>query len=569
MANGSLYGVLHYLRRLGLASPAEAGREDADLLRRFAAARDGDAFTTLVGRHGPLVWGVCTRMLGNGPDAEDAFQATFLVLARRAASVQRPELLAAWLFGVARRVAAKARGAATRHRTEARDLAREPAMETTPDVLWRDLRPVLDEEVGRLPEQFRVPFVLCHLEGLSNEEAARRLGCPRGTVLSRLARARQRLRDRLVRRGIDPSGAMLAAALAGNVPSTPVPPELVAATARLGVSFAAGAAPAVPSPASTLAEGVLHGMFLTQVKCAAAVLLALGLLGSGVGLLALGGGAPPAAVAREAPPEKGGAAAPAREDKPAAPEADKAEQPKVGIEEQAKAWRDMLARPIKFGGYDDPQTTLAEVLDILAARYGFQFEVNEPAFLEAGMNKVLATQIVGDRPIRAMERVTMATTLRLVLDRLPVPSTYVLRKDTIEITTVAAVRAELGVPSERPLLPLVWEEFDKVPLPAALRRLSLASGVNVVLDPRALSSDQANVAVGAHLANVPVDTAVRILANMVDLQMVRLDNVLYVTTPKRAAQLLGEHKRDPQEPLEPPARSPRQFGQPPMGAGAV
>src|SRR5262245_11785251 len=153
MANGSLYGGLHYLRRLGVAAPAAPGGEDAALLRRFAASGDGDAFAALVGRHGPLVWGVCARTLGDGQDAEDAFQATFLVLARKAGAVRRPELLGPWLHGVARRTAAKLRAAAYRRQARECAMAGEPAVEATPDVVWRDLRPVLDEEVGRPPER--------------------------------------------------------------------------------------------------------------------------------------------------------------------------------------------------------------------------------------------------------------------------------------------------------------------------------------------------------------------------------------------------------------------------------
>src|SRR5262249_31616689 len=149
----------------------------------------------------------------NEHDAEDAFQATFLILVRKAGSLGRPELLGNWLYGVAYRTAARARAEATRRRFREvplidRDL---PAKESTPDGVWRDLRPVLDEEINRLPDKYRAPFVLCYLEGKTNEEAARQLGCPLGTVLSRLARARERLRLRLTSRGLTLSVGLLGA----------------------------------------------------------------------------------------------------------------------------------------------------------------------------------------------------------------------------------------------------------------------------------------------------------------------------------------------------------------------
>ena len=571
MASASLYGVLHYLRRLGdVGPPAVAG--DADLLHRFAAGRDGDAFAELVSRHGPLVWGVCARMLRDGPDAEDAFQATFLVLARKAGAVRRPELLGNWLYGVARRVASKARAAAARRRAEEKGAPEDHAVDPTPDVVWRDLRPVLDEEVGRLPEKFRVPFVLCHLEGLTNDEAARRLGCPKGTILSRLARARERLRDRLTRRGIGVPTALFAAALAEDAAAA-VPAALVAATVRLGLAFAPGCVAAtIPTPATTLAEGVINGMFLTHLKVAAAVLLTLGVLGSGVGLLARGpGGDGPDAGAPQPPakaPDKN--PQPAKVGKAAPPKTVEASRPRVSLDEQAKTWRDELAKPVEFNGIDDPKMTLADVLTQLADQYGLRFEVNEPAFEERGAAAVLDTPVAANRPLPPLKNVSLATALRLVLDRLPLPATYVIRKDTIEVLPVAAVRAELGLENDRPLLPLVWEEVDNVPLPAALKRLAAASGMNVVLDPRALPEKDGSVPVSGQFANVPVDTAVRILANMADLRSVRLDNVLYVTTPKRAAQLLLERKKTPDQEEADAAnqpRSPRQFGTPRNAGG--
>jgi RNA polymerase sigma factor (sigma-70 family) len=558
MASASLYGVLHYLRRLGAAGPPAAGEGDADLLRRFASGGDADAFAALVGRHGPLVWGVCTRALRDGPDAEDAFQATFVVLARKAGAVRRPELLGPWLYGVARRVAAKSRAAATRRRAAVQDLPEPTAVDPTPDVVWRDLRPVLDEEVGRLPEKYRVPFVLCHLKGLTNDEAARRLGCPKGTVVSRLSRARERLRDRLTRRGLGVPAGLLAAAVADHAAAAVPAAALVASTVRLGLTFAPGAAaPSLPTPATTLAEGVLHGMFLTKVKLAAACFLALGLVGSGAGLLShrLNAGQEPAAQGPGAPPPKAPPPARAAAEKapPAAKEAEAEAVPT--LERRDLELRDALRNPIRFNGADDSKMTLAEVLEQLAKQYHVAFDVNEKAFRLENKPDVLQTQ-VATTPIPAMTG-SLASVLQRILARVDVSSgaTYIIRKEVIEITTNQFLYAELRLPPEgnpadgSPIAPLgpqlIYEDLEEAALPAALRKVSEATGVTVVLDPKAYPKES-TPKLTAKLMNVPVETAVRVLADMADLQVIRLDNVLYVTTAQKAARLRKESdaKRD-------------------------
>src|SRR5262249_3651131 len=159
---------------------------------RFARLRDEDAFAELVRRHGPLVLGLCRRVLGDWHDAEDAFQATFLVLAKNAASLRWPEALGPWLYGVALRTARKGRARAARRRSCERQAAAPEAVSAA-DPTGRDLRPLLDEAVGGLPEKYRVPVVLCYLKGRTVAEAARQIGCPRGTVATRLAWARRRL----------------------------------------------------------------------------------------------------------------------------------------------------------------------------------------------------------------------------------------------------------------------------------------------------------------------------------------------------------------------------------------
>jgi RNA polymerase sigma factor (sigma-70 family) len=277
--------VLRHVRKLAGGRP---GGEDALLVERFVGRRDGEAFAALVARHGPMILGVCRRVLGDGPDAEDAFQATFLVLVRKARSLTRAESLASWLYGVALRVSRRARdGAATRRRCERSAPIRE-APGNGEEAVRHDLRLVIDEELFRLPEKYRAPLVLCYLEGKSYDEAARQLGWPRGTVCGRLSRARDLLRGRLGRRGLGPAAGGLAVALAGATAEAAPPAPLLSGTLRAAVSVAAGTEPAAggASPrALALAEGAVRAMLLNRVKLGA-VLLLLGLLAAGAGLAA-------------------------------------------------------------------------------------------------------------------------------------------------------------------------------------------------------------------------------------------------------------------------------------------
>jgi RNA polymerase sigma factor (sigma-70 family) len=253
---------------------------DGELLERFVRRRDEAAFEVLVRRHGPMVLGVCRRVLRHEQDAEDAFQATFLLLARKAASVRPRGRVGNWLYGVARRTALEARRAAARRRAREARAAPPPQPPPDPDD---DLRAALDRELTRLPDRHREVVVLCDLEGKGRKEVARQLGCPEGTVASRLARARALLAARLARRGLTVSGAAL---LAGGGASASVPAPLAGATARAATSLALGqGAGLVPARAVALMEGVLKTMLLTKLKIATAALLAVILAAAGTALL--------------------------------------------------------------------------------------------------------------------------------------------------------------------------------------------------------------------------------------------------------------------------------------------
>jgi RNA polymerase sigma factor (sigma-70 family) len=226
------------------ASSGEAatGDEPGDdvLLERFTARREEAAFAELVRRHGPLVLGICRRVLQHEQDSEDAFQAVFCVLARKAGTIRRGTAVGSWLYAVATRIARKAKAARVRRRMRESELPNVPAPDNPPESEWRELWPILDEEVNRLPERYRQPFVLCHLEGKTTQEAAAELRCPRGTVTSRLTRARERLRARLVRRGLALSAGALAAAVSRQTATAAVPAELARTAVQTGLGYSAG-----------------------------------------------------------------------------------------------------------------------------------------------------------------------------------------------------------------------------------------------------------------------------------------------------------------------------------------
>src|SRR5579884_3199971 len=287
--------VVRHLRRAALLGD-NGGPTDGQLLECFLSRRDDAAFETLVRRHGPMVLGVCRRVLRNAHDAEDAFQATFLVLARKAASVRPRELVGHWLHGVAYRTALKARGTIARRHTkeeQARAMARIPP---SADEAWDELLPLLDQELNRLPEKYRVPVVLCDLEGKRRKDVARHLKVPEGTVASRLAAARKLLARRLARYGPALSGGAVAALLAEKGTAAAVPRALLVGTGRAAARVAAGqalAAGAVSARVAALTEGVVKTMLLSKLRVLGAVALFV-LVGTGaVGLSYRTGAAEP------------------------------------------------------------------------------------------------------------------------------------------------------------------------------------------------------------------------------------------------------------------------------------
>jgi RNA polymerase sigma factor (sigma-70 family) len=275
-----------------VARKAEAITPDADLLARYARERDHPAFEELVRRHGPLVWAVCRNLLPHHADAEDAFQAVFLALVRSAASIRDGRTVPAWLHGVAVRIATRARREFARRRARERTAAMPEAERPVPDVAWESLVATVHEEIQRLPEAERTAFVLCDLQGVSQADAAARLGWPLGSVSGRLCKARQRLLDRLAARGVAPAAVVGIGLTAGA--ASAVPAKLFDVV-KVFPSSPGAASTVVVALARGLTEGVTMRMKLTAA--AAVMVAAIGLTGGAMVLSKADaqppGGAPP------------------------------------------------------------------------------------------------------------------------------------------------------------------------------------------------------------------------------------------------------------------------------------
>jgi RNA polymerase sigma factor (sigma-70 family) len=307
MASNDLQQAVDAIRNIVLASDA-GGLSDRVLLQRFISEQDEAAFEALVCRHGPMILGVCRRVLQNPHDAEDAFQATFLVFVRKARTLVHPELLSNWLYTIAFQTARAARAAAQRRREKEGQVTprhSEPAVDD-----WSEIQPLLDEEISRLPAKYRTPLVMCELQQKSRTEVAQALGVPPGTLSSRLARARSLLARRLSHRGIALSSGTIAAACTSAIPAPSA--ALVQVTLKAGMAVLIGNSAAVgigSLQAVKLSETVIKMMFLSKLKLVGAVVVSCALLTASAGALAVRdsgqGAAGPGAVAIVDPPGQG------------------------------------------------------------------------------------------------------------------------------------------------------------------------------------------------------------------------------------------------------------------------
>ncbi len=271
MADPRLASIVRHVCKLA-ALQQTSDASDASLLEQYIRQRDDSAFAALVRRHGPLVWRVCRRLLRQTQDAEEVYQATFLVLARRAAKIRKPAALASFLYGVAYRIARKARADGFRRQSRPGGPIAEPLGDPASEAAWREIEQILIEEVHALPEKYRTPVLLCYWEGLTNEEASRRLGWPTGTVKTRLLKARQLLHERLTRRGVSLSAGAIVTLLASSGGDAAVLPHLAVAAVRAAFQGTSG----FMTPAAALAEQAVRSMIYAKVRLVAAMLLLVG-----------------------------------------------------------------------------------------------------------------------------------------------------------------------------------------------------------------------------------------------------------------------------------------------------
>jgi RNA polymerase sigma factor (sigma-70 family) len=423
MAQGRLVGVLRHLRSLR-DSQALRDAADSQLLEWFARGREDAPFVALVRRHGPMVWGISRRMLPHVQDAEDVFQATFLLLARKASSIRKSQSVGSWLHGVARRLALKTRLQQARRQARekrAMDMRKDqPKSEAT----ISDVQATLDGALAELPEKYRAVLVLCYLEGRTQEEAGRHLGCPLATVRTRVARGRKLLHDRLARKGLTLSTAGLGALLIASA-ATAAPVPLVQTAIKASLSFAAGqpAMALCSKQAASLVEGGLKAMFITKVKTATAVALAVSLLG-GAAVLAQRG---PATTDPGKPPLMTSTSHEAKEMKPRAAEPKPASSNNNEVVAFAGRVLSPDGRPVAgaklyvsgFGGYvQEPRPV--PVSGTTQADGSFRFTVPKAGFY--GYYKVTAAAPnygPGWVDVRGVRK-THGLTLQLVKDDVPI-----------------------------------------------------------------------------------------------------------------------------------------------------
>jgi RNA polymerase sigma factor (sigma-70 family) len=302
MANTRIGVVVRDLRRLA-DTDSSADATDSELLERFSRRHEEAAFDALLRRHGPMVLGLCRRLLGNPHDADDVFQATFILLARKAGAIRKYESLASWLHGVAYRLAGKLRVQNARRLARERHVATMRTPQPTVEAVWHELQELLDGTLARLPARYRAPLVLCYLEGKTHEEAARQLGCPLATLRSRVARGRELLRRRLTCRGLTLSAVPFATLLAMRPADAAVPATLLNGVCAAAVQFAAGK-PTTGLISESVAALVKGGMRTVRVRLLSALLLSVGLAVAGAGLIAR------QAEATDPPPEPPAGSAP-------------------------------------------------------------------------------------------------------------------------------------------------------------------------------------------------------------------------------------------------------------------
>lgn len=509
---------------------------DAELLSAFLKQKSQAAFTQLVERHGGMVLGLCQRMLGHTQDAEDAFQATFLVLAQKASTLHHAGPLGPWLYGVARRVAMKARS----RRPQVHLLAEEhlEALQEGDAMAvndWSELRPLIDEEISGLPEVYRTAFILCHLQGMSKAEAARQLGCPEGTVSSRLMRAKELLQKNLTQRGVTlASISLLAPALA---PAT-VSASLAEATVTLGMQAALGATLASATSASVLqlAQGASQAMFMTKLKLTALGLVVAASLATGSGYVAGYWGQGKASGENTAASPKVTAAATRKTNTKGNDSSTTTSSSSIEAQSKLKVPSD------KWQTVTEQELPLEEYLRFMEKELGLLTVIDSSAYRDFGGDMKLSEYREQKLTLPRMTNQPSTVVLQTLLDETrvgnqSVPSTFLVRRGTLVIVPKdylqnAASRIQVSYGSDG----------KETNLEEALQTLADDSGISIILDNRMLEKAR-DCKVKVNFRNLKLISAVKLLAGMAEMSAINIDGALYVSNPEFCKQMEEELAR--------------------------
>lgn len=509
MASRPLGATIRRIERL-LHLGSVAGMSEVQLLDRFVHEHDDAAFEALVTRHGPMVMGVCRQWLRDPRDAEDAFQATFLVLVRKAGSLRDRELLGNWLYGVAYRVALRARAEAARRRS--REVVGLDDHGDPHEPSAQERSPWLYEEVNRLPEKYRAPIVLCYLEGRTHEEAAEQLCWPVGTVKGRLSRARDLLRSRLSRRGLAPSVGVLTAALSRDA-SAAIPVPLIDSTVRAASGLAAAqgvAAGLISAQVIALMEGVCHTMFLNKLRVITATIVVAGLLTASAGV-----------IARQTPGE--GDERKEKEPSSAGPRASSKSATPVtqgpSRRPDSGSPPDVAATPPQTSPRGQTTKTATKVATPRRGRGGLQATHSEGGTEIGG---------IGDAIPDGERRITIAQKARRVAAKDTSPQTKVILKKLDD--------------------PIAMSFGNETPLEDVLRYIKSATsgnndqGIAIYVDPVGLQEAEKTMTspVMLDLEGVPLKTTLRLLLKQLGLAYCVNDGLLIISSPKGIVQELEE-----------------------------
>lgn len=548
-----MHSLLRHLRHTVLKAGGDL--TDGQLLERYLTRSDEAAFEELVRRHGGMVLGVCRRLLRDEHAAEDAFQATFLVLVRKADSIRPRNHVGNWLYGVAYRTAQKARSQYRKRQAReivVNDLASLPEKKSSSP----ELHEVIDHELNRLHCKYRLPLVLCDLEGLTRKQAAQRLGWPEGTVATRLNKARSLLAKRLARHGLCFSAAGLSAAISVSAQAAFPSRELIAAAVKLS-SAGAATTNLVASDVLSLSQGVLQTMTLTKIKTVAVVFALLLFFGIGTTLLwgpalaeptAVGikGNSPTKKQSRRRISDSGKTAKKAGEkttSRNSQPNLVKQESSPInqwqkapGVLRRAEIVKrlsdEISLKELKL----PPAMKLRELLNHLSNQLkkqgamGVRFLVDAEQFKFENPDApdVLETEVsFQDYP----DTLPLSTVLRQALKRVPtLNATFLVRNGTIVITT------EDMAATKQLLRTRINATFEDVPLGQALLELAAQTGVHIQLDNRVVDKLKQPVTV-VFANNVTLESALAMLTDPTGLKVARLGEGLYVTTPENAGRL--------------------------------